>query len=140
MLHKIGGHYFFQFSHVAPKVVITLFSIIFYVAQKWWSISFSIFSCCTKRGGHSFFNFLLLHQKWWSFFFQFSHVAPKVVVILFSIFSCCTKSGGNSFSIFSHCTKSGGKLQEDLVKSDYKTNREIKKSRNSITCWQTTRT
>jgi hypothetical protein len=83
-----------------------------HVAPKMVVILFSIFSCCTKSGGHSFFNFLMLHQKWWSFFFQF----------------------------FSHCTKSGGKLQEALVKSDYKTNKEIKKSRNSITCWQTTRT
>jgi len=95
MLHKSGGHYFLQFSHVAPKVTITLFSKKNYVAQKWWSFIFSIFSCCTKSEDHSFFKKKLCCTKLVViFFFQFSHVAPKVVVILFSIFSDCTKSGG----------------------------------------------
>jgi hypothetical protein len=83
--NSVAIFYFFQFSHVAPKVMITLFSI-----------------------------FFMLHKSGGPYFFQFSHVAPKVMITLFSIFFYVAQKWRTLFfSIFSHCTKSGGKLQED---------------------------
>ncbi len=38
------------------------------------------------------------------------------------------------FLNFLICTKSGDQPQKDLAKSGYKTNKEMKKSRNPITC------
>ncbi len=43
------------------------------------------------------------------------------------------------FSTFSCCSKSRDQPQEDIANPDYRTNREIKKSRNPRTCWGTTK-
>jgi hypothetical protein len=54
----------------------------------------------------------LIHFSSSFFFKKKSHVAPKMMI----------------------------KPQEDLTKYGYKTNREIKKSSSTITCWCTNRT